>query len=558
MCCVLPFRRKKSEWHYGRFLGAHKGGRTVGASGPWRKDWLVRDHVVLCGSDVLAVRVLDELTDLGVEAVVISQRPDRRLEARVRELGVPTVEGDYRDEETLRAAGVADAEAVAVLDEDDVGNVHAALAAQELNDDVRLVVRMFNLDLGRRLEALFHDGEVLSASALAAPAFAHAALQGNVAMPVRVRDRLLEVRPAQSPGERRLAVDVAEAPYAPETGTDAMVRQATSWARRIRARFRALMRLFDARLAALLGALAVVVAIAAEVFHNANDLSWLNALYFTVTTVTTTGYGDINLLDAPDGVKLFGMGLMLLGGLVVAVLFALVTDAIVTARIARTLGELPRPRSGHAVVCGLGRVGFRIVQRLVAAGVPCIAVERREDNPFLDATRRMGVPVLVDDASRRETLAPLRLHHARAVLAVTDDDLANLETALNARTLNPSIRVVMRLFSHDLAERSERTFSIAISRSVSALAAPAVVAAIVRRRVVATVPLGSRALAVADLPGTALAGRTIDEAEAALELRVLARDEAWWPPGSERIDPQSRLLVLASREGLAAVHFGAG
>jgi Trk K+ transport system NAD-binding subunit len=93
---------------------------------------------------------------------------------------------------------------------------------------------------------------------------------------------------------------------------------------------------------------------------------------------------------------------------------------------------------------------------------------------------------------------------------------------------------------------------------VSALAAPAVVAAIVRRRVVATVPLGSRALAVADLPGAALAGRTIDEAEAALELGVLARDEAWWPPGSERIDPQSRVLVLASREGLAAVHFGAG
>jgi Trk K+ transport system NAD-binding subunit len=517
----------------------------------------VRDHVVLCGSDVLAVRVLDELAGLGIEVVVVARSPDRRLEVRLRELGVPTVEGDYRDEETLRAAGVADAEAVAVLEEDDVGNVHAALAAQELNSDVRLVVRMFNLDLGRRLEALFHDGEVLSASVLAAPAFAHAALQGNVAMPVRVRDRLLEVRPAEPDG-RRLAVEIREAPHEPETGTDAMVRQATSFARRMRARFRGLLRLFDARLAALLGALAVVVAISAEVFHDAHDLSWLNALYFTVTTVTTTGYGDINLLDAPDGIKLYGMGLMLLGGLVVAVLFALVTDAIVTARIARTLGELPRPRSFHAVVCGLGRVGFRIVQRLVAAGVPCIAVERSEDNPFLDATRRMGVPVLVDDASRRETLAPLRLAHARVVLAVTDDDLANLETALNARTLNPSLRVVMRLFSHDLAERSERTFSIAISRSVSALAAPAFVAAIVRRRVVATVPLGSRALAVADLPGATLAGRTVGETEALLELRVLARDEAWWPPAADRIEPESRLLVLASREGLAAVGPGGG
>jgi Trk K+ transport system NAD-binding subunit len=520
----------------------------------------VRDHVVLCGSDVLAARVLEELAALGIEVVVVAQAPDRRLEDRLQTLGVGMIEGDYRDEETLVEADVAAAEAVAVLEEDDVGNLQAALAAQEANPDVRLVVRMFNLDLGRRLEALFHDGEVLSASVLAAPAFAHAALAGNAAMPVRVRDRLLEVRPEPEPAAngRRLAVEVREADDEPESGTDAAIRQATSLARRMRARGRGALRLFDARLAALLGALAVVLAISAEVFHGAGSLSWLNSLYFTVTTITTTGYGDINLLHSADGVKLYGMGLMLLGGLIVAVLFALVTDAIVTARIARTLGELPRPRSGHAVVCGLGRVGFRIVQRLVAAGVPCVAVERREDNPFLEATRRLGVPVLIDDASRRETLAPLHIGNARVVLAVTDDDLANLEAALNARAINPSLRVVMRLFSQDLAARAERTFSIAISRSVSALAAPAFVAAIVRRRIVATVPLGSGALAVADLPGEALAGRTVAEAEAEVEVRVLARDERWWPAADERIGADARVLVLATREGLAALYPGAG
>jgi len=339
----------------------------------------MRDHVVLCGSDVLAARVLEELGALGIDVVVIVHDPDRRLETRMRGLGVLVIEGDYRDEDTLHEAGVADAEAVAVLEEDDVGN-----------------------DLGRRLEELFHDGEVLSASVLAAPAFAHAALAGNTPLPVRVRDRLLEVEAVEQDG-RALAVDVREAAEEPESSADAVVRQATSMARRTWARTRGALRLFDARLAALLFALAVVLVIAAEVFHNAGDLTWLDSLYFTVTTITTTGYGDINLLHSPDGLKLFGMGLMLLGGLIVAVLFALVTDAIVTARIARTLGELPRPRSNHAVVCGLGRVGFRIVQRLVAAGIACVAVERSEDNPFLEATRRLGVPVLVDDASRRET-----------------------------------------------------------------------------------------------------------------------------------------------------------
>ena len=398
----------------------------------------MRDHVVLCGSDGLAVRVLEELRALGTDVIVVAADPGHRLEQRARDLDTPLIEGDFRDEDALREADAADAEAVAVLEDDDVGNLHAALAVQEINPDVRLVVRMFNLELGHRLEALFHDGEVLSASVLAAPALAHAALEGNVTRPVRVRDRLLEVRAATDGGGRRLGVDVRESEEAPEPVTDAMSRQAASLARRWRARLRGVLRLFDARLAALLGTLAVLLAISAEVFHNAGDLSWMNSLYFTVTTITTTGYGDINLLNADDGVKLYGMALMLLGGLTVAVLFALVTDAIVTARIARTLGELPRPRSGHAVVCGLGNVGFRTVQRLVAAGVPCVAVERREDSPFLDATRRLGVPVLVDDASRLETLAPLRLPTARAVLAVTDDDLANLEVALNARAAQPA------------------------------------------------------------------------------------------------------------------------
>src|SRR4029079_5614741 len=115
----------------------------------------MRDHVVLCGTDVLAARVLEELGALGVDVAVIAQDPDRRLETRMRELGVVVIDGDYRDEETLHEADVADAEAVAGLEEDDVGNVHAALAA---------------------------------------PAFAHAALSGNTPLPVRVRDRLLEVQ----------------------------------------------------------------------------------------------------------------------------------------------------------------------------------------------------------------------------------------------------------------------------------------------------------------------------------------------------------------------------
>src|SRR4051794_39448696 len=109
-----------------------------------------------------------------MDVVVVTGDPDPRLEARARELGTRLVDGDFREEATLREAGAVEAEAVAVLEDDDVGNLHAALAAQELNADVRLVVRMFNLELGHRLQALFHDRAGLSAPPLPPPPLAHA------------------------------------------------------------------------------------------------------------------------------------------------------------------------------------------------------------------------------------------------------------------------------------------------------------------------------------------------------------------------------------------------
>ena len=62
------------------------------------------------------------------------------------------------------------------MDQDDAANVEAALLAQEINPDLRIVIRMFNLSLGERMSALLNNCAVLSAAAIAAPAFVAAAL----------------------------------------------------------------------------------------------------------------------------------------------------------------------------------------------------------------------------------------------------------------------------------------------------------------------------------------------------------------------------------------------
>src|SRR4029453_17229771 len=216
-----------------------------------------------------------------------------------------------------------------------------------------------------------------------------------------------------------------------------------------------------------------VTGIAIFWLFSEQHLDLIDAVYFTVTIMTTTGFGDIHLRNAPPPLQLYGVALMLSGTAALAILFALIT-----ARLARVIGAaIPRGLHDHVVVCGLGNIGFRMVEQLHDLGVPLVAAELQESNRYLPAVRRLGVPVLVADIRLPETLQALQVQRARSVVVVTSSDIVNLETALNVQALKPEARVVLRLFDPDLAARVERAFGIHISRSPSALAPPAFPAA---------------------------------------------------------------------------------
>jgi Trk K+ transport system NAD-binding subunit len=247
------------------------------------------------------------------------------------------------------------------------------------------------------------------------------------------------------------------------------------------------------------------------------------------------------------------MAVMLVGALTVALVYALVTDAIVGVRLARSLGERPRPRRDHVVVLGLGRIGQRVVEGLVARQIPCVAVERDEDAPGVHAAHRLRVPVVIADASAPGVLEGMHLGTARCVMVVTNDDAANLEAALNARALRPDLRVVLRLFDHDLAHRVESAFSIHVSRSVSSLAAPAFTAALSDRRSLATIPIGAEAVTVAEL--SAPAGRTVAQLEDAAngEAKVIALGRRWSPRPDDTVQRDEAVVAVGSPAGLAAL-----
>jgi len=128
----------------------------------------------------------------------------------------------------------------------------------------------------------------------------------------------------------------------------------------------------------------------------------------------------------------------------------------------------------HVIVCGLGHVGVRVVQELLANGESIVAIERKEGDSFVETVRALGVPVHVGDARRDELLEGAGVAYAKSVVCATDDDLANLEVALDAKRMNPNVRVVMRMFDQRLAAKVGGALELNETFSTSAVAAPLV------------------------------------------------------------------------------------
>ena len=151
-------------------------------------------HIVVCGLDELGHRTIEELRRLVEDVVVIARAPGEEFAYHARQLGATLVDGSYRDESVFIRAGVPAASALVITEDDDVGNLHAALAAQDLNPRLRIGLRMFNAELGRRVLLMFGDCTVLDPSAIAAPAFVSAALHEPWEQRIDIAGRRLVVR----------------------------------------------------------------------------------------------------------------------------------------------------------------------------------------------------------------------------------------------------------------------------------------------------------------------------------------------------------------------------
>src|SRR6185295_4318372 len=164
------------------------------------------------------------------------------------------------------------------------------------------------------------------------------------------------------------------------------------------------------------------------IFRYGFNSDWADGLYNTVNVVATGA--ELHGEDKPQWAKVFLSVLKLAGAALIAAFTAILTQYLIRAKLGGALETRWVPDGGHVVVCGLGNVGFRLVTELTAMGERVVAIDRSGDGPFIATVRRNGVPAFVGDATVPDVLTQTNAGKAKAVLAATSSELANLEIAL--------------------------------------------------------------------------------------------------------------------------------
>ncbi|WP_328885644.1 NAD-binding protein [Streptomyces sp. NBC_00316] len=482
--------------------------------------------MVICGDDGLARRLAVELDAVCGEnvTVVLPSRGGEHggeIDALHRDPNSPValLISARPDEQTLRAAGVEQAAALALTYGDDQTNMMAALLARSLNPAIRLVIRMYNRERGRHLEQLldravsareqpdsdagFVDASttVLSDADTAVPELVAAAALGQ-GHTLQVEGKVFRgaVRPAGTPPHASdlatLAVlsgahrddprsqDSAETPGA--DGTQLLPDTITSYHRQFT---HGRLMLEEVTHDHAQEAPADTHTVGGWLRDRLTHLPWKVFVSREVMSVFGLLAAVVILLSLAtlvlvDGVPLwkavylplldiFTMGdpatdeeparrvLQLIAGFVGLAVLPLVVAAAMNATEAFRSASANHPPTeelgDHIVLVGLGKVGTRVLARLGRTQHRVVVVERDPHARGVALARELGVPLLLEDATTPGVLDLARIAVAKSLLVLTRDDSANLDLAMAAREANPDVRIVIRLYDDDFAATVSRT-----------------------------------------------------------------------------------------------------
>lgn len=171
----------------------------------------------------------------------------------------------------------------------------------------------------------------------------------------------------------------------------------------------------------------------------------LDALFMTIITITTIGYGEVIRLDAWGRIFTMIIAVTGIGSLFYSL--TVIMDYLVMIRLADPLGNKKMQReidqlNDHIIIAGLGRVGRQAALELHDSGIRFVIIDPRPEAQAYAAQH--GYLMLQGDASDDSVLELAGIRRAKGLIVTSGDDASNLYIVLSARVLNPGLFIVSR------------------------------------------------------------------------------------------------------------------
>ena len=211
----------------------------------------------------------------------------------------------------------------------------------------------------------------------------------------------------------------------------------------------------------------------------------------------------------------------------------------------------------HHILVGLGHLGFHVVQHLKGAmNQPMAVIELDPSADLIAAVQEMDIPIIHNDASRESALEAAGISKATSIILCIQDDAVNLKVALKARSLNPGIRVIIRIFDDDFAHALTKQFGFT-AISGTGLAAPAFAASATDSEITHPVSVEGESLSLARItisPGCLLEGKTVGYIEDGYLVSVIlvrnGGETDFHPKDNHPIDEYDIIAVLGRPDRL--------
>ena len=218
------------------------------------------------------------------------------------------------------------------------------------------------------------------------------------------------------------------------------------------------------RLAIPIAALTVLTLVGMTGYHLLERMSALDALYMSVITISTVGFAEVQELSA--GGRIFTIGLIVTGGLVVAFSLGSIGEYLFSGEWQKHIKQRRRQKmldqlNNHFIVCGFGRAGRNVARELHDEGLEIVVIEPKAGKA--EAGEAAGYTVVTGDAAQESNLREAGIERARGLVTCASSDAENVFIVLTARSMRKDLKIVARA---DMEESEPKLLSAGADRVI--------------------------------------------------------------------------------------------